>query len=475
MAMRNPWSSYALDYRSAEMQCLAGWIAAGASGSVVGLIGCGRSNLLKYLCERPGALQRYMPDDAQPVALVPVDLNDLPSSQLVDLYRTILHACYWVRERFTPALAEVAAELYLTHRATADAFLAQKALYELILAFQRADTRVVLVMNRFDRFCETSTPAMVNTLRSLRDRFKDTLSYIVGMRQAVAYLPEPALLGDMYELFDNRVCYVGAFAPTDARHLLTDLLHGAPHPPGEDDLAAMLRLSGGFASLIRALGDLWFLGTLPGQARERWLDTLIESPAIQYRLARLWQGLTQEEQLALTEMQRRTGEIATHVGAERWRTLSGQRAMDQRAAIVAQRLATRGCCSLSDAGWQVNGGLLGAYVERNAGGVRGRIWFDAAARIIYQGQRSIDDLTPMEFAILRFLILNPHARHTSDTIIDRAWPPDENKHIITPNNLQVHISSIRKKVEPNPATPRYLITWSGRPGGYQFFPEGKPE
>jgi DNA-binding response OmpR family regulator len=66
-------------------------------------------------------------------------------------------------------------------------------------------------------------------------------------------------------------------------------------------------------------------------------------------------------------------------------------------------------------------------------------------------------------------------RHTSDTIIESAWPADENKEAVTPNNLQVHISSIRKKIEPNPAAPRFLLTWHGRPSGYQFFPEGKPE
>jgi hypothetical protein len=42
-------------------------------------------------------------------------------------------------------------------------------------------------------------------------------------------------------------------------------------------------------------------------------------------------------------------------------------------------------------------------------------------------------------------------------------------------NLQMYISSIRKKVELNPSSPRYLITWHGRPGGDQFFPEGKPD
>jgi hypothetical protein len=476
MTSRDLPTLYAPTYRSAEVQCLARWIDSGASASVVGLIGSGRSNLLKYLCDHPDALLPHLRDTPQPVALVPVDLNDLPSDHLVDLYRTILHAFYWVRERFTPALAEVAVQLYLDYRATGDAFLAQKALYELMLAFQRAGVRVVLVMNRFDRFCESSTPPMVNTLRSLRDRFKRTLSYIVGMRQAVAYLPEPALLGDMYELFDNHVCYVGALAADDARHMLLAQISGAATLPDEADCATMLRLSGGFPSLIKAAADLWALGKLSGHARTLWRNLLLDESAIQYRLDRLWQGLTQEEKQLLTEMQQRPDDCAAQVGGPTSRlTPAGQHMLAQRADSAAQRLATKGCCTHESAGWRVSGDLLAAYVERHMGSVRGRIWYDEPARVIYQGQLAINELTPLEFAILRFLILNPYARHTSDTIIDQAWPTDENKHVITANNLQVHISSIRKKIELNHATPSYLITWSGRPSGYQFFPEGKPE
>jgi hypothetical protein len=476
MATRSLWASYAPTYRAAEMRCLARWIASGASGSVVGLVGSGRTNLLMYLCEHPSALQNYLPSPFQPVALVPIDLNDLPSTQLVDLYRTILHAFYWVRAGFTPALAEAAAELYLGYRASTDPFLVQKALYELLLAFQQAETRVALVMNRFDRFCETSTPQMVNTLRSLRDRFKDTLSYIVGMRQAVAYLPDPTLLGDMVELFDSRVCYVGAFTSDDARHLLAHLLRAHDQAPDEAQIAAMLELSGGFPSLLKATADLWATGALPRHAQQQWLAHLLDDAAVQYRLERMWQGLTQEEKLALSEMQRQSADkalLANTVGQPPAIAETSDR--NQQAGPIAQRLATKGCCRYDGDCWRVNGGLLAAYVSRNAGSARGRIWFAEGAREIYQGQQPIDGLTPLEFDILRFLIAHPHVRHTSDTIIDKVWPPDEIKYAITANNLQVHISSIRKKVEPIPSTPRYLITWHGRPGGYQFFPEGKPE
>lgn len=483
MTMRGGWSSYAPTYRAVEMRILAGWIASGASGSVVGLIGCGRSNLLRFLCEHPAARQRYLAD-APPVALVAVDLYDLLSDNLADLYRTMLHAFYWERERLAPPLGQIAADLYMEHRAIVDPFLTQKALYELLLAFQRAGVRVVLVMNRFDRFCETSTPQMVNTLRSLRDRFKETLSYIVGMRQEVAYLPDPTILGDMYELFDNHICYVGALTEADGRHMLGDALRGAQAMPAEAEVEAMLRLSGGFPSLLKTIGQWWMLAPQRQPAPADWIGPLLDHGAIQHRLARLWQGLTQEEKLALSEVykqhavDRQAIERKRSVGApaaELGNPNGAGQSIQGRSLLVVQRLAAKGCCVRDGVGWRVNGELLTAFVARLTGRIRGRIWVDEAAGMIYQGQQPIDDLTPLEFNILRFLITHPRMRHTSDTIIDNAWPEDENKEAITPNNLQVHISSIRKKIEPNPAAPRFLTTWHGRPGGYQFFPEGKPE
>ena len=483
MAMRDVWTSYAPTYRTSEMRTLASWIGSGASGSIVGLVGSGRSNLVSFLCENSTALQSYLLDASQPIVLVAVDLYDLPSDNLANLYRTILHAFYWVRERLAPPLARIATDLYLEHRAAVDPFLTQTALYDLLLAFQREQVRVVLVMNRFDHFCESSTPQMVNTLRSLRDRFKETLSYIVGMRQEMAYLPDPALLGGMYELLDSHVCYVGALTVDDSRHMLAEVLRSAPAKPSDAEIEAIWRLSGGFPSLLKSIAQWWML-TPQRPAPAGWLAALPDHVAIQHRLGRLWHGLTQEEKLALSEVHKQQladRQAGTNVVAVGDSTHSSAdeaplplEPSKGRTLLIVQRLAAKGCCRWDGTAWRVNSELLAAFVGRLAGRIRGRIWFDEATRMIYQGQQPIEDLTPLEFNILRFLITHPRTRHTSDTIIDTVWPADDNKEVITPNNLQVHISSIRKKLEPNPAAPRFLITWHGRPGGYQFFPEGKP-
>jgi hypothetical protein len=486
MAAQGLWTSYAPTYRAREMRTIAGWISSGVSGAVVGLAGCGRSNLLRFLCGQPAALRSYLPDASQAVVLIPIDLYDLPSDNLAHLYRTMLHAVYWARERIAPQLTQVATDLYMEHRAIVDPFLTQTALYELLLAFQVAGVRAVLVVNRFDRFCETSTPQMVNSLRSLRDRFKETLSYIVGMRQEVAYLPDPAILGDMLELFDSHTCYVGPMTPDDSRDMLANVLRTAPTQPDSTEVEAMLRLSGGFASLLKVIAQWWMLTPERSTTPADWLTPLFDNPAVRHRLERLWQGLTQEEKLALSEIhkrhavQRQAPERKASPEVDGHAYANGEAQLRDgvgpgRPLDVIRSLAAKGCCIHDGAGWRVNSELLAALVARLTGRIRGRIWLDESTRIIYQGQQPIDDLTPLEFNILRFLIAQPRVRHTSDTIIDSAWPADENKDAVTPNNLQVHISSIRKKIEPNPAAPRFLLTWHGRPSGYQFFPEGKPE
>lgn len=476
MVKNRAWAAYPVTYRAEEMKMLANWIAAGESGSVVGLPGCGRSNLLGFLCHRPDVLQHYLPPETNPVALIPVDFYDLPTNDLSSLYRTILHAFYWVSDRFDPLFQQASADLYLENRATSDPFLPQRALYDLLRLFQEQQMQVVLVLNRFDRFCQTATPQMINTLRALRDSFKDTLCYLVGMIQEVVYLPDPSALGDMYELLDSHVCWVSALSETDAQHMLDSLMRTTPTGPSRGEVTVMLALSGRFPVLLKAISAWWLTTINQPIPIDRWGELLLNEDQIRYRLERIWNSLTQEEQLTLSEIQKLQAQTGIDQSGEaispKLKNLF-QNLVKQH-AVPLRRLTTKGLCHQKGPGWWISGGLLAAYVATVEGRVRGRIWVDEKAKCTYQGQEIVEGLTALQYEILRFLVKNPRIKHTHDDIIDNAWPEEDQRSGITPNALQVHIASLRKKIEPNPAKPRYLITWHGRPGGYQFFPEGRP-
>ncbi|MBE7471840.1 MAG: hypothetical protein DPW09_13340 [Anaerolineae bacterium] len=460
------WSNYPADYRAKELRLLADWISTGESGAVVGLSGAGRANLLGFLCHRPEVVAGYLRPGAGPIALIPLDLNNLPATDLSTLYRVLIRAFYRVRAGFEPGLAEEIAALYRHSQAETDPFLTQSTLQELLLLFQARQTRVVLVLNRFDDFCQAATPAMVNTLRGLRDDFKDTLCYLAGMTREAVYLPEPERLGDMYELLDHHVCWVGALQPQDARYLVRTVVHAAPTPPEEEDVAALLALSGNYPTLLRAACHWWLAAEKP--PRSEWVSTLLGERQVQHRLERLWQGLTQEEQFVLSELQKlETARLSG--GDKKWPEFV------EAYQPILRQLAGKGVCQYADKGWRLAGALLSAFVARVEGRGRGRIWQDERTGELYQGQTLLADLTGLERAVLTFLLKQPRFSHTKTDLIFNAWPDELRQQGVSDNSLYQLISSLRRQIEPNPSRPAYLVTWRGKPeGGYQFFPEGRP-
>lgn len=471
----HPWVAYPATYRAREVSILAGWIAAGESGSVVGLPGSGRSNLLGFLCHRPEIMWAYPPIQVGSLALIPVDINNLPANNLSTLYRVIIRSFYWVRDQFNQPLPQKIAEVYQKTQFEQDPFVAQSALQELLFLFRSQQMRVVLVLNRFDSFCKMATPSMVNTLRGLRDDFKDTLSYLAGMTQEMAYLPDPTMLGEMYELLDNYVCWVGAMIEADGRNLIARATRSAPIAPTETDIKTMLNLTGGFPALLRATCHWWLL-TKSKPAYPDWTETLLTERNIHHRLVQIWQGLTQEEQFTLAELQK----LQT-VGISNKREGIKPKNFDQKYQNFTQayqqildRLTVKGVCHPTETHWQI-AALLAAYVAKVEERGRGRIWLDEKTGEIYQGPTPLADLTALEKSVLAFLIKHPRKSHTKTELIINAWPDELRQQGVADSSLYQIVLTLRKAIEPNPAEPSYLITWRGKPeGGYQFFPEGRP-
>jgi hypothetical protein len=471
MPKNRPWSTYPAAYRAREMKILAGWIAAGESGSVVGLPGCGRSNLLGFLCHRPEVFRSYLPAESRRVVLIPVDLNNLPANNLSTLYRVILRAFFWVNEQFEPTLQQTITTLFQENRTQIDPFLPQSALQELLLLAQAHQLQVVLVLNHFDRFFQSATPPMVNTLRGLRDDFKDTLCYIADMPQEAAYLPDPGALGHMYELLDNYICWVGTMTAEDARSLVARVTRTAATPPAEAEVEALLALTGGFPALLRA-ACYWWLTTDPRPAPDAWAEALLAERSLDYRLGKIWNALTQEEQFVLLELQRLQASSGSE-GPNSPRPALQEFIESYHGLLV--RLAEKGVCRQTGTGWALGGELLAAYVARAAGRGRGRIWLEETSGDIYQGQTRLKGLTDLERSVLSFLINQPRLRHTKTDLIINTWPEELRREGVSDNSLYQVMLTLRKAIEPVPSQPVYLITWRGKPeGGYQFFPEGRP-
>jgi two-component system KDP operon response regulator KdpE len=90
---------------------------------------------------------------------------------------------------------------------------------------------------------------------------------------------------------------------------------------------------------------------------------------------------------------------------------------------------------------------------------------DLERRRVARDEREIH-LTPTEYALLELLATNAGRPMFTDHIIARVWRDAPGT---TPDTVRVHMSSLRKKIEPDPSSPRYIVTepWVG----YRFIAE----
>lgn len=107
--------------------------------------------------------------------------------------------------------------------------------------------------------------------------------------------------------------------------------------------------------------------------------------------------------------------------------------------------------------------LGGGAAESVSGAlVCGKLVIDAKSRRVVREGVEIQ-LTPKEFDILYFLAQNRGEVFTKEQIYQAVWEED---YYTTDSNIMAFIRKLRKKIEPNPDAPEYILTIWGI--GYKF-------
>jgi two-component system KDP operon response regulator KdpE len=96
----------------------------------------------------------------------------------------------------------------------------------------------------------------------------------------------------------------------------------------------------------------------------------------------------------------------------------------------------------------------------------GDVVVDLSARVVTRAGATVR-LTPTEWRLLEVLVRHPDRLVTREFLLTRVWGP---QYTTDTGYLRLYLSQLRKKLEPEPSSPRYLITESGM--GYRFSPSG---
>jgi two-component system KDP operon response regulator KdpE len=108
----------------------------------------------------------------------------------------------------------------------------------------------------------------------------------------------------------------------------------------------------------------------------------------------------------------------------------------------------------------------------------GALTVDLAAKRVYRadGDGSADEardthLTPTEWHLLEVLLRNPGKLLSRRQLLTEVWGPG---YADATGNLRLYMTQLRRKLEPDPPRPRWLITEPGMGYRYQPGPDDEP-
>ena len=95
----------------------------------------------------------------------------------------------------------------------------------------------------------------------------------------------------------------------------------------------------------------------------------------------------------------------------------------------------------------------------------GDLKVDLEKRLVHVGSAEVH-LTPVEYKLLNVLVTNAGKVITQRQLLNEVWGP---QHLDQPEYLRVYMAQLRRKLESDPARPRYLLTEPGV--GYRLVTE----
>ena len=95
----------------------------------------------------------------------------------------------------------------------------------------------------------------------------------------------------------------------------------------------------------------------------------------------------------------------------------------------------------------------------------GDVTVDLAAHVVTRAG-AVVRLTPTEWRLLEVLLRNHDRLVTRETLLTEVWGP---QYTSDTGYLRLYLAQLRKKLEPEPSTPRYFLTEAGM--GYRFTSE----
>jgi DNA-binding winged helix-turn-helix (wHTH) protein len=312
---------------------------------------------------------------------------------------------------------------------------------------------LAILLDEFDQAYETLPSRVFLNLRALRDKYMGRLTYVTATVQSLRDIRSDPDADEFCELFTHQEKHLGMLTRPDAMALLTNRAEQNNVELDTEEINFVLSQAGGHPGLLEAVVQLLIkleVGA-PELYRQQGFKLvnhqLDESEISQSECFKLWDQLDEDEQKELLQF-----------------VTDGNSALSSQ---ILSSLEQKGIL-VTDEGYRFFGERFAAFVRRRRRtdiDYHEGIWLDIDAGDVWVDGRKVDTLTELEYRLLQTLYGRLDKLCDKYLIVESVWGQE---YIDTVDDARIEklISRLRNKIEPEPSTPRYLLTIRGR--GYKL-------
>lgn len=441
-------------YRLDELNHILQRVAATQCISIVGVSNMGKSALLRNL-QRLDIRQQVNPACDDAVHFFYIDCNRMVEQSEQAFYELILREMISSLEKDASLLQTLNQDYNTLLNPPNDLFIPlsfNQALTALLETYQQ---HLVLIFDEFDAAYKTLDGRVFLNLRAMKDRYGSALTYVVATDQRLSFIRSGEHVDEFKELFGLNVLYIQPLQEEDARGLIQQCCQEVGAHFDENDVRFVLRQAGGHPALLdivcRRLAEI--TGEVQRSDSEDWLihrevrDMLREDLAVTAECDKIWRDLSLPEQDALDSF------FLADISND------GQ--------AIAE-LMRRGILSEQEGDLHFFADLFEEYVRRRnvaQYGLDKGVRVDAEAGEVFVNGRKTETLTNLEFRLLLLLYGQLNKICDKYCIVEAVWGEDYIDEVYD-SAIEKLVSRVRRKIEPDPSSPKYIITVRGR--GYKL-------
>lgn len=424
---------------------------AGESAAVVGVASVGKSNLVRCL-QQADIQELHLGSEKDEILIVLVDSNDLTAITEWDFLELLLYrlSFHCQGANLPPEIIAHLDELHekLLKRGN-DVTHAQRCVEQALQWLcQVNQLRVVLLLDEFEVLYQQLSQRFWANLRSLRDKNKYSLSYLLFLRRDLEdVVPSTVAVEAFAELFQTRIL---GLKPYDlpGTELMLDRLSLRQHVEWPAPYTVQVfELSGGHSGFIRVIFGKVLPALKEGQTIE--FAGLVDDPEIKEECGKIWTSLIDQERELLQKFMA-AGDFGTIDAASQ----TGLAKLSRKGLIVAE----------SPGQPRLFSPLFADFVrqQRSADRPRLHFYFDPNQQSCWIEGREIN-LPGLPAQLLAILYQHRGQSCRRLELLRQLYPNEDHHQLakIPDFRLDAVVKSLREKIEPNPQKPRYVKTVRG--------------